>query len=209
MAQKDITIFEAAQGQAHRGRPDRRRAVQLHRRAARHLRARRQATCSGCRSAPTSAGRAAAPDQPADRRRADHARRTISGSKKPASRRWRISPTTSRLTVGTYIHEERIAATPEPAGAHHQGARRGDQALLRRQGVRRQELHRVRQAAGGRRRAHLRSLQERQHLRPRAATCWRPPSRRSSRSRSIRASPPISRPSTSTRSSTTARSRAW
>ena len=46
---------EAAQGQAHRGRPDRRRAVQLHRGAARRPTGWASATSSGFRSAPTSA----------------------------------------------------------------------------------------------------------------------------------------------------------
>ena len=99
---------------------------------------------------------------------------------------------------------------PEAGGIDHQGARRGHQALLRGQGVRGEGLHRLRQAAGSRRVAHLRPVQERQHLRARAVRDGR---RRSKsivcRSRWTRASQPTSRRSTSARSSTTASSTSW
>ena len=70
-------------------------------------------------------------------------------------------------TVYLFSQQGRHRLT-EAARGDDQGARRSHQALLRRQGVRRQKLHRLRQAARSRRRADLRSLQERQHLRPRA-----------------------------------------
>ena len=91
-----------------------------------------------------------------------------------ATRTWRTWPTTTSTRRPSYLFSKKaIDGEPEAAGADHQGARRGDQALLRRQGVRREGLHRVRQAARGRRRPHLRPLQRRATSSTASRTCWR------------------------------------
>ena len=69
--------------------------------------------------------------------------------------------------------EEHGRREPQAARAADQGARRGDQALLRRQGVRGEGLSGVRQADNGRRRALLRRLREGQPPRARALRAHR------------------------------------
>ena len=198
MAQKEFSNPEAAQGQAHRRGPDRRRAVQLHRRAAGEVRPRRPRRAVDSGRHRRHRARRGAADQPRRRHAADRAelfparrgRLQEPGEPRRLPRRLRGDD--------LYVQQERDCRQPEAGRADHQGARRSDQALLRRQGVRGEDLHRLRQAAGSRRRAHLRPVRQGQHLRPRSlrAAARRQGDRRAA-GRSA-AGQAISRPTTST-----------
>ena len=169
VAQKGLTT-QGSQGQAFRRGPDRRRPVQLLRRPARHVRPRRSRRAVDPGRHRRERTRRGAPDQPGRCDAADGAELLPSRrGRLPGARQSRRSP------VGLPVHGLPLRAQgddrqSEARRIDHQGARRGHQALLRRQGVRREGVHRVRQAAGGRRVAHLRPVQEGQHLRARART---------------------------------------
>ena len=190
MAQKDVHRPEGAQGQADRRRPDRRRAVQLHRRAARHLRPRRPRRAVDSGRHRRQRPRRGAPDQPRRRHAADRAQ-LLPPRRGRATRTWRIWPTTrSTPRPSTCSARRRSTANPKLAEqiikAHAEAIKRfyDDKAFAVKAYIG------LRQAAGSRRRAHLRPLHEGQHLRARAVRAGR-------RVKSIVGSRPIraSRPS--------------